>query len=156
MSTLRIISETGVPHIACRLEYDSGRVRWAGWQPVKGGRYWTREDVGRGWIEDEDKEKAGKVNNYVTFDVRNDSRLEHAEHCMTRDYVVNDDTYGFGTRDCVSFARDVARYCDLRVQDTWAHPISRIDLLPYELLVKLYHLNEDNVIHHQTDLLNLL
>lgn len=152
MATLRVITETGFFHIACRLGYDDGRTKWAGWQPVKGGRYWTKEDVGRGWIEKEDKEEAGKVNHYVTFNVGDDSVLEHAEHCMVRDYVVKDDTYGFGTRDCVSFVRDVARYCGLRVNHPLSHPVSRIDFLPYELLYKLHELNEQEVIEDQTDL----
>lgn len=152
MASLKIISETGFFHVACCLRYDDGHTRWAGWQPVKGGRYWTREDVGRGWIEREDKVAAGKVNNYVTFDVGEDAVLEHAEHCMVRDYVVGDDTYGFGLRDCVSFARDVARYCGLETHGVLSHPISRIDLFPYELLVKLYALNLDRVIGDETDL----
>ena len=137
--------------MACRLQHDDGRVQWAGWQPVKGGAYWSREDVGRGWIEREDKEAAGKVNNYVTFRVTQ-AELDRADHDMVKHYVAKDDTYGFALRDCVTFARDVAEYCGLKVHDLMNHPIARIDILPYELLVKLYYLNEDRVIAAETSL----
>lgn len=151
MASLRIVSETGFFHIACRMEYDDGRVRWVGWQPVKGGAYWSRDDVGRGFIETEDKEAAGKVNNYVTFRV-SEAELDRADHDMVKYYVAGDDTYGFGLRDCVTFARDVASYCGLKVHDVMGHPIARIDFLPYELLLKLYWLNEDRVIAAETSL----
>jgi len=156
MATLRVISEEGIPHVACRMTWDDGRVRWVGWQPVKGLPYWSVEDHGRGWIEEEDKEAAGKVNYYVTFRVT-DADLDRAEHSMVRDYVVNDDTYGFGLRDCVTFARDVADYCGLSVQSLVGFLMSPgrgpVDFLPYELLLKLRLLNSDRVIEEETDLL---
>ena len=148
MASLRIISETGFFHVACRLRWDDGRTSWVGWQPVKGGAYWTPDDVGRGWIEREDKEAAGKVKHYVTFRV-SDGDLDRARHGMTRDYVALDDTYGFGLRDCVTFARDVAEYCGLEVGGLLG---VRLDLFPYELLMKLYTSNEDAVVKSETDL----
>ena len=151
MATLRIVSETGFFHIACRLQHDDGRIQWAGWQPVKGGAYWSKEDVGRGFIEREDKEAAGKVNNYVTFRVTQ-AELDQANHDMLKYYFAGNDTYGFGLRDCVTFARDVAGYCGLKVHSLMDHPIARIDFLPYELLAKLYYLNDDRVIKAETSL----
>ena len=151
MASLRVVSETGFFHIACRLQHDDGRVQWVGWQPVQGGAYWSKEDVGRGWIEREDKEAAGKVNNYVTFRVT-DAELDRADHDMVKYYVAGDDTYGFALRDCVTFARDVAEYCGLKVSSLMNHPVPRIDILPYELLTKLYFLNEDRVIRAETSL----
>ena len=145
-ATLRVVSETGFFHVACRLRYADGRIKWAGWQPKKGGAYWSREDYGRGWIETEDKEAAGKVNHYVTFEVTDDD-LKRAEHHMVRDYVVTDDTYGFGMRDCVSFARDVAESCGLNVGGLLG---VQLDLFPYELLEKLQRLNEDAVVKKET------
>ncbi|NNF38339.1 MAG: hypothetical protein HKN71_06715, partial [Gemmatimonadetes bacterium] len=137
MASLRIISETGFFHIACHLRWDRGKTSWIGWQPVKGGAYWSPEDVGRGWIEREDKDAAGKVNHYVTFRVA-DADLDRARHGIHRDYVALDDTYGFGMRDCVTFARDVAEYCGLDVGGLLG---INLDLFPYELLIKLYDLN---------------
>ncbi|NNK64533.1 MAG: hypothetical protein HKO98_15145 [Gemmatimonadetes bacterium] len=148
MASLRIISETGFFHIACHLRWDRGKTSWIGWQPVKGGAYWSPEDVGRGWIEREDKDAAGKVNHYVTFRVA-DADLDRARHGIHRDYVALDDTYGFGMRDCVTFARDVAEYCGLDVGGLLG---INLDLFPYELLIKLYDLNGDAVIASETDL----
>jgi hypothetical protein len=61
--------------------------------------------------------------------------------------VALDETYGFGMRDCVTFARDVAEYCGLEVGGLLG---VQVDFFPYELLVKLHELNEDRVVAGET------
>ena len=84
----------------------------------------------------------------MTFRVTDDD-LDRARHGIHRDYVALDDTYGFGLRDCVTFARDVAEYAGLDVGGLLG---INLDLFPYELLIKLYDLNGDAVVTSETDL----
>lgn len=185
MSALVIFTETGFPHCGCVLDFDRDPQRWLGWQPDTSGRFsgrdlseWTGGRVDpdtldgvagfmnywgklcEGFIDR--RVRTDKINYYVRFTVEGDEVLHAAERKAIRDYVVKNDVYAFGNRDCVTFARDVAKYCGLETGMTAGVPdpdfysptppsSELMDLLPYELLRKLYRLNPDRVDSHNWD-----
>jgi hypothetical protein len=148
MADLKIIAElTPPPHNACRLGFDARPPLWLGFQPN------YREELGAGRIETISREH--ERHHFVTFTVESDEVLEKGRATVFRDWdagrKINDHNYEardyyLGIRDCVTFARDVAEACGLRTGAWYEHPIQKIDFLPYELLMRLRHFNEDRVV----------
>lgn len=151
MADLLVIAElTPPPHNACRLGFDDRQALWLGLQP-----YWGDElsEWGRGRVET--RPRTHEHHHFVRFSVDGDDVLEKARREVFQEWDVGRrinehnyeaDTYVPFVVDCVSFARDVAEACGLKASVWYDHPVSRIDLVPQELLVKLYHYNEDRVI----------
>lgn len=148
MADLMIIAEiTPPPHNACRLGYDGRAPEWLGFQP-----HYDRE-IGGGRIETIPRDH--EHHHFVRFAVAGNEVLQKTRTKVFEEWEVGDrindhnyeaDGYWIFIRDCVTFARDVAEACGLEANVWYDHPVSRIDLLPQELLVKLYQYNTDRVI----------
>ncbi|MBT8334956.1 MAG: hypothetical protein KJO11_00025 [Gemmatimonadetes bacterium] len=156
MADLKIIAElTPPPHNACRLGFDDRAPLWLGFQPAYDMSF------GAGRIETRSREH--EHHHFVRFEVESDEVLARARHMVFREWKagahyskddISAQSYIPFVRDCITFARDVAQACGLRapawddvLDSAWHdHWLSRIDFLPQELLVRLYHYNEDRVL----------
>lgn len=148
MADLLVIAElTPPPHNACRLGFDRRAPLWLGFQPNWGNA------VGAGRIET--RPRTDEHHHFARFSVEGDTVLTEARHKVFREWEagekINEENYEARNyypfvRDCVTFARDVAEACGLKSGVWYEHPISRIDFLPQELLLRLHHHNRDRVI----------
>lgn len=104
MAKLKIITETGMFHVACRCE-TNGRVAWFGFKPVK-----NLSPKSPGYVDTSDR--SALVKHHVTFEVP-DSRLEFSVMAAKKSY--ENETYILAVKDCVSFGADIARGVGLAV-----------------------------------------
>jgi len=163
MADLTIIAElTPPPHNACRLGFDDRGPFWLGFQPAANGAYFGLDTWLDGRIETRPRDH--EHHHFVRFSVESDEVLDQARRRVLREWEAGEwqpqfdswtaqNYYPF-VRDCVTFARDVARACGLKAPEVWDalesewhdHWVSRIDFLPQELLVRLYHYNKERVL----------
>ena len=163
MADLLVIAElTPPPHNACRLGFDARAPLWLGFQPAANGAYFDTDQWLDGRIETRSRDH--EHHHFVRFSVESDRVLERAREQVLREWEAGEwqpqfdswkarNYYPF-VRDCVTFARDVARACGLKAPEAldifesdWNdHWLSRVDFLPQELLLRLYLYNEDRVL----------
>jgi hypothetical protein len=120
MAELKIISETGMFHIACRTKIGPS-VHWYGFKPKK-----HLSAVGQGFVDTSDR--SALVNHSITFNV-SEPILRGAIKTVTAQYANKE--YILGVRDCVSFGADVARYCQLLVPHLNLSPYGFIEILGF-------------------------
>lgn len=104
MAELKIITETGMFHSACRCQWGS-EVQWYGFKPQ-----WHLWPVSPGYVDRSDR--TALINHFISFDI-DDGTLRSAVRRVSSDY--RDATYGLMVKDCVSFSADVARAAGLRL-----------------------------------------
>jgi hypothetical protein len=118
MAELKIITETGMFHVACRCTW-GGAVEWYGFAPRQKG-----SPHGVGKVDRADR--SSLENHSITFTVP-DNVLRSAIDTMVLRY--DGTTYTVTVRDCVSFAADVARAVGLGVP--------RVNITPYGFIAIL-------------------
>ncbi len=104
MAELKIISETGMFHSACRCRWDD-HIEWYGFKPIA-----HRSPEGPGFVDRSDRTVS--MNHFISFDVDGDV-LRAAVLRVSATYAQA--TYCVLVKDCVSFSADVARAVGLRV-----------------------------------------
>jgi hypothetical protein len=118
MAKLKIITETGMFHVACRCDWQ-GRVEWYGFKPVR-----HRVPVSPGFVDTSDR--SALLNHHITFEVP-DSLLSFSVEKAKKSY--KDETYILAVKDCVSFSADIARGAGLGVP--------AVNLTPYGFIPTL-------------------
>jgi hypothetical protein len=118
LAKLKIITETGMFHVACRCE-SGGRVEWYGFKPVK-----HRTPVSPGYVDNSDRSALEK--HHITFEVP-DSQLSFSVAAAKKLY--EGETYILAVKDCVSFGADIARGVGLGVP--------AVNLTPYGFIQTL-------------------
>ncbi|PZU98943.1 MAG: hypothetical protein DCE90_03845 [Pseudanabaena sp.] len=132
MSSLTVISETGMPHSACNLDYGN-RSDWVGFHPSR-----SRTPMGVGELDFSDRSQ------YIKFSVClwvDELTLRAVTDRLVQKY--QNAYYTVGVNDCVSLSVDAANWCGFRVPP-------RPNLIPDNLVKNLISLNLDRVVWKET------
>lgn len=150
MGYLTVISETGIFHSACKLEFsDNPRTEWLGWQP-----YWEEPEKERNkqsvdmardmnLLEGAPETFRGRIDPVSRETLTNHwvkLKVSDRDLKIGRSRAIGEfrDKPFTGWHNCVDFSRALAVGCGLEV--------GSVILLPYDLLVMLDRYNEDAVV----------